>query len=71
MHKAILNKQQVEILPLLKLFAKDFGLVGDTAMALQLGHRQSIDFDLFTNKKIDSSKIRRKILEHYKKISLD
>jgi hypothetical protein len=27
---------------------KDFYLVGDTALALQLGHRNSIDIDLFT-----------------------
>jgi hypothetical protein len=27
---------------------KDFVLVGGTALALQLGHRKSIDIDLFT-----------------------
>lgn len=29
---------------------KDFSLVGGTALALQFGHRLSIDLDLFTNK---------------------
>jgi hypothetical protein len=47
MHKEILNKNQVELLPLLKQFKREFYLVGGTAMALHLGHRRSIDFDLF------------------------
>ena len=32
---------------------KDFALVGGTALALQLGHRKSIDIDLFTAKAFD------------------
>ena len=31
-----------------------FFLVGGTALALQLGHRKSIDLDLFTTKQFDS-----------------
>ena len=50
MHKEILTKEQLEILPLLKIFSKDFGLVGGTAIAFHIGHRRSIDFDLFTDK---------------------
>ena len=33
---------------------KDFILVGGTALSLQIGHRKSIDLDLFTIKDIDS-----------------
>ena len=47
MHKEVLNTQQVELLPLLKEFKREFYLVGGTAIALQIGHRRSIDFDLF------------------------
>ncbi len=43
MHKEILTKTQVKLLPTVKLFSKKFGLVGGTAVALQLGHRESID----------------------------
>src|SRR3989344_2452794 len=50
MHKEILTKEQIELLPLIKLFSDDFGLVGGTAIALHMGHRRSIDFDLFTYK---------------------
>src|SRR5665647_2132922 len=47
MHIEILNKNQVELLPLVKQFKREFYLVGGTAIALHLGHRRSIDFDLF------------------------
>jgi hypothetical protein len=49
MHTEILNKQQVELLPYLKKFQKTFHLVGGTAIALHIGHRRSIDFDLLTS----------------------
>ena len=48
MHKEILTTEQQGLLPAIKSFAKDFGLVGGTAVALHIGHRESIDFDLFT-----------------------
>jgi hypothetical protein len=49
MFKNILTKNQVDIVPLLKEFSRDYCLVGGTAIALQLGHRRSLDFDLFTS----------------------
>jgi len=47
MHKEVLNKNQIELLPLVKKFKREFYLVGGTAIAMHLGHRRSIDFDLF------------------------
>ena len=47
MHIQIFNPNQVQILPLVKQFKKEFYLVGGTAIALHIGHRRSIDFDLF------------------------
>lgn len=61
MHKEILSREQTEILPLLKDFSESFVLVGGTAIALWLGHRESIDFDLFTNVKFDNLEISKKI----------
>lgn len=61
MHPEVLTAKQIELLPLIKALSKDFGLVGSTAIALHLGHRQSIDFDLFTDKKLNNLKIRRQI----------
>ncbi|GAB6395502.1 MAG: hypothetical protein MdMp024_1814 [Bacteroidales bacterium] len=41
----------------MKLFRREFYLVGGTAIALQIGHRKSIDFDLFKNRPFRSKKI--------------
>jgi hypothetical protein len=57
MHKEILLPAQIDILPLLSQFAKQFYLVGGTAIALQIGHRRSIDFDLFTFSEFNHAKI--------------
>jgi len=61
LHKEILTREQIKSLPLLKSFSNDFGLVGGTAVALHIGHRRSIDFDLFTNKEFKNSSIRKEI----------
>ena len=61
MHSEILNRQQAELLPLMKKFKREFYLVGGTAIALYLGHRRSIDFDLFKEAAINHKKIIEKI----------
>lgn len=62
-HNAILNEKQVELLPLISEFKREYYLVGGTAIALYLGHRRSIDFDLFKfaplNRKKNVEKIRQ------------
>ena len=65
-HQEILTSEQLELLPLIKSFSQEFGLVGGTAIALFIGHRRSIDFNLFTDKEFDNWKIRRKIFRHGK-----
>lgn len=35
----------------------DWYLAGGTALVLQLGHRTSLDFDFYSNKKLESEKI--------------
>jgi len=66
MFKNILTIEQEKLLPLLKSFSQNYYLVGGTAIALHLGHRRSIDFDLFTDKPFDSMHIRAKLLTNYK-----
>jgi hypothetical protein len=66
MHKEVLTQKQLNLLPLLKVFSKNFGLVGETAITLYLGHRKSIDFDLFSLKEFDNLKIRKEILKFKK-----
>jgi hypothetical protein len=53
----LLNKIMSE-----KLFS-DFNLVGGTALALQIGHRNSIDIDLFGNSEIDTLLFIEKLSE--------
>ena len=57
MHTQIFNLNQTELLPLVKQFKKEFYLVGGTAIALHLGHRRSIDFDLFKYNPLKPKKI--------------
>ncbi len=63
MHPEILSAEQTTLLPYLKLFNRSFFLVGGTAIALHIGHRRSIDFDLFTA----SSSLNKKVIK--KKLS--
>ena len=65
MHKEILNNDQLGLLPLLKDFKREFYLVGGTAIALHLGHRRSIDFDLFNPKGFNAKKIITKLDTHH------
>lgn len=60
MYPEILTQNQARLLKLIhKEFAKDFYLAGGTAITLQIGHRRSIDFDLFTNQDIKRNSIKR------------
>ena len=68
MHSEILSDKQREILTFLSQFKRSFYLVGGTAIALYLGHRRSIDFDLFTFSQLNRNRIRQKIAQcPYKK----
>ena len=64
MHKEILTENQLKLLSLLKDFSNDYILVGGTAIALYLGHRYSIDFDLFTSKVIKRKSIKNYLIKN-------
>jgi hypothetical protein len=66
LHKEILTEEQIKLLPLIKKFSKNFYLVGGTAIALHIGHRRSIDFDLFSSYEIKP----KQFLERIKKTRL-
>ena len=61
MHIEILTDRQKELLPYLIRFRSSFYLVGGTAIALYLGHRRSIDFDLFSYSRLRKQDIWRKL----------
>jgi len=57
----ILNKNQTELLGLVQKFKREYYLVGGTAISLIIGHRRSIDFDLFKFTRINPKKIAQLI----------
>ena len=64
MHEEIFTGEQLKLLPIVKKFSKSFGLVGGTAIALHLGHRESLDFDLFRLDGFHNYSIETKITQH-------
>lgn len=72
-YSEVLSEAQKKLLSLIGLFGNKFYLVGGTAIALQLGHRRSIDFDLFAHQKIDQRKIRSLIVKkhHINRVIID
>ena len=61
MHREILSENQLELLPLVQQFIHEYYLVGGTAIALHIGHRRSIDFDLFKFNSLNPKNIVDKI----------
>lgn len=57
MHVEILDKKRREALPVVAAAGEGFYLAGGTALALQLGHRDSIDFDFFRPESFDTAKL--------------
>lgn len=55
LHFEILDKKRLECFQKLASFRRIGFLAGGTALALQAGHRISVDFDVFTGKKISRS----------------
>ena len=63
MHTEIFSSKQIELLPYIKDFQKSFYMVGGTAIALHIGHRRSIEFDLFTYNQINKLRIKGKLVK--------
>ena len=62
MHDEILNVDQLKLLPLMARFRREYYLVGGTAIALHIGHRRSVDFDMFKMSAINHKKNLDKIV---------
>lgn len=57
----ILDEKRKSILPLLSEFKDGFYLAGGTALALQIGHRDSVDFDFFSADDLDTGELFEKL----------
>ncbi len=55
MHYEILDDARRSLLPFFAAFKNRFYLAGGTALALQIGHRDSVDFDFFAPDSIDTN----------------
>ncbi len=69
-HKEILTPEQDKLLPLVARFRRGFGMVGGTAIAIHIGHRESIDFDMFSPVEFKNADIRRIFTRAAKKIEV-
>lgn len=59
LHLDVLTPEAKEFFPKLAAFKGDFYLAGGTALALQLGHRVSVDFDLFSSEPIKKTLLKK------------
>jgi hypothetical protein len=67
MYLDCLNRNQIKVLKKLG-FLKEYGfyLAGGTALALQLGHRRSMDLDFYISKDFEYKKLRKELENKFK-----
>ena len=67
LHQKILKEETLQLLKELMSddYLQGFNLVGGTALSLYLGHRQSIDLDLFSKNEFDVASLRRHLVDKY------
>ena len=53
-----------------KPYLSTFNLVGGTALSLQLGHRKSIDLDLFSKEEFDGAKLLESLEKDFQEIEV-
>lgn len=66
MHIEILDDKRKDILPLLSFTRDNFYLAGGTALAFQIGHRDSVDFDFFTDLDFDIDELFDSFITSFK-----
>src|SRR3989344_2520717 len=59
----ILDTERMNILPKLSFLKDRFYLAGGTGLALQLGHRDSVDFDFFAKESFNTFDVYKELLE--------
>lgn len=69
MYLDCLNRNQVKALKKLGFLEKyGFYLAGGTALALQIGHRRSMDLDFYTKNNFDYKKLRKELKKEFKEM---
>ncbi len=57
----ILSESRKKIIPTFISWKNEFYLAGGTGLALQIGHRDSVDFDFFSNNSFDPNKLIKRL----------
>ena len=72
LHLETVESDTLELLEALmgKTYLSSFYLVGGTSLALQIGHRKSIDLDLFSENDFDADKILENLTKDFQKIEV-
>ena len=73
LYKEAVSAELLTVLQTLCLIPEltSFRLVGGTAIALQMGHRRSIDIDFFSNEKIDMALVKGVLSRKFPKTQID
>ncbi len=58
---SVLDQKRRGALPKFEELRSDFYLAGGTALALQMGHRDSVDFDFFTEREFDTTTLYERV----------
>ncbi|MFU8844816.1 MAG: nucleotidyl transferase AbiEii/AbiGii toxin family protein [Bacteroidales bacterium] len=68
LHKETVSNNTLELIQKLQsdVFFEKFTLVGETALALQIGHRISIDIDFFTREAFDQQEMLQHLEREYR-----
>ncbi|MCX6841283.1 MAG: nucleotidyl transferase AbiEii/AbiGii toxin family protein [candidate division WOR-3 bacterium] len=70
-HFEVLSRVQAQLLPKLAYLKKQkFYLAGGTALALQLGHRESVDFDFYSPRHFDAERVLVQLRDAAKRVEL-
>src|SRR3989338_10860788 len=59
----ILSESRKKIIPSFSSWKNEFYLAGGTGLALQIGHRDSVDFDFFSNNSFDPNMMIERLLK--------
>ena len=66
----ILDKKRLALLPRLNAFKDSFYLAGGTGLAILIGHRDSLDFDFFSDESFDTRKLYDKVRDTFAGMSI-
>ena len=70
-YKSVLSQKQIELLNKLKDILPDCYMAGGTALALQLGHRTSLDFDFYTRDRFEIEELLVNFQKSFKQVRVE